>query len=115
MLTAISFMFFKVTTDAYLLKISKTHNKNQHSLLNLLITCISAISGPQILSVKCEYVFFFQNFQIIGLSNSSANCRLQAETLATGAKSQGHCLRVIQLLTGPSEVLASKYFSSGTL
>ena len=50
------------------------HNKNQTSLLNLLINCISTRSAPQItLSLKDEYTFRFSDFLIIGLCNSSAN------------------------------------------
>ena len=52
------FLSFKGTTQAYLLKISITHNKNVNPLLNLLINCISAKSAPQILSLNVEYTFF---------------------------------------------------------
>ena len=51
------FLSFKETTQAYLLKISITHNKNQTPLLNLLINGISAKSAAQILSLNIEYTF----------------------------------------------------------
>ena len=54
---------------------SITHNKNLNPLLNLLIYCISAKSAPQILSLNPELTFYFLNFLIIGLCNSSANCK----------------------------------------
>ena len=44
------FLSFKGTTQAYLLKISITHNP----LFNLLINYISAKSAPQILSLDPE-------------------------------------------------------------
>ena len=53
---------FKGTTQAYLLKISITYNKNLNPLLNLLINCISAKSAPQILSLDVEYTFLFFKF-----------------------------------------------------
>ena len=52
---------------------SITHNKNLNTLLSLLINCISARSGPQILSKKGGCTFLFLYFLIIGLCNSSAN------------------------------------------
>ena len=66
-------MSFKVITHAYLLKISITHNKKQIPLLNLLITCISARSAPQILPWNDECTWRPLNLLIIGSSNSSAN------------------------------------------
>ena len=56
----------------YLLKISITHNQKRIHLLNFLINCTSARSAPQILFIKGEGTFLFQNFLIIGLCNSSA-------------------------------------------
>ena len=55
--------------------ISITHNKKRIPVLNLLINCISVRSAPQILSIIDEYtfLFFFFNFLIIGLHNSSVN------------------------------------------
>ena len=53
------FLSFKGTTQAYLLKISITHNKNLIPLLYLLNNCISAKSAPQILSLNVEYTFLF--------------------------------------------------------
>ena len=50
------------------------HNKNRNPLFYLLISCISARSAPQVLSLKDEYTFRFSNFLVIGLCNSSANC-----------------------------------------
>ena len=61
------FLSFKGTTQAYLLKISITHNKNLNPLLNVLINYISAKSAPQILSLNAEYTFLFLNFLIMGL------------------------------------------------
>ena len=61
------FLSFNGTTQAYLLKISITHNKNLNPLLNLLNNCISAKSTPQILSLNDEYIFLFEKFLIIGL------------------------------------------------
>ena len=52
------FLSFKGITQAYLLKISITHNKNQNPLLNLLNNCKSAKSVPQILSLNEEYNSF---------------------------------------------------------
>ena len=60
------FLSFKGTTQAFLLKISITCNKNLNPLLNLLINCISAKSAPQILSLNVEYTFLFLNFLIMG-------------------------------------------------
>ena len=48
------FLSFKRITQAYLLKISTTHNKNLNPLLNLLNSYISARSAPQILSLNGE-------------------------------------------------------------
>ena len=56
------FSSFKGTAQEYLLKISITHNKNLHPLLNLLINCISAKSAPQILSLNVEYTIPFWIF-----------------------------------------------------
>ena len=56
------FLSFKGITEAYLLKISITHNKNLNPLLNLLNSCISAKSTPQILYLNEEYTFLFLNF-----------------------------------------------------
>ena len=61
------FLSFKGTTQAYLLKISITHNKNLNPLLNVLINYISAKSAPRILSLNAEYTFLFLNFLIMGL------------------------------------------------
>ena len=38
---------------------SITQNKNCNPLLNLLISCISARSAPQLLSIKDECTFHF--------------------------------------------------------
>ena len=62
-----------LSTHAYLLKISITHNKKRTLLLILLFDCISARSALQILSVKGECTFGLSNFLIIGLCNTSAN------------------------------------------
>ena len=61
------FLSFKGITQAYLLKISITHNKNLNPLLNLLNSCISAKSTPQILSLNEKYTFLLLNFLIIDL------------------------------------------------
>ena len=53
------FLSFNGTTQAYLLKISITHNKNVNSLLNLFVSCISAKSSPQILSLNAEQTALF--------------------------------------------------------
>ena len=53
-----------------------THNKKRIPLLNLLIDCISARSGPQVLSIKGECTFLFIKFSD-GLCNSSANSLFQ--------------------------------------
>ena len=63
----ITFLSFKGTTQAYLPKISITHNKNLIPLFYLLNNCISAKSAPQKLSLNVEYTFIFSNFLIIGL------------------------------------------------
>ena len=61
------FLSFKGVTQAYLLKLSITYNKNLNPLLNLLNNCIYAKSTPQILSLNKEYTFLLLNFLIIGL------------------------------------------------
>ena len=61
------FLSFKGTTQAYLLKITITHNKNLLPLLYLLNNYISAKSTPQILSLNVEYTFLFLNFLMMGL------------------------------------------------
>ena len=58
----------------YLLKISKTHNKNLNPLSNLPINGILERSATQILSLKVECDFLFLSFVIIGFCNSSHNC-----------------------------------------
>ena len=50
----IPFLSYKGTTQAYLLKILIKHSKNPNPLLNLLISCISTKSAPQILSLNPE-------------------------------------------------------------
>ena len=70
-------MFFKGITQAYLLWLSITHNKNLNPVLDLLINCISAKSAPQILSIKGDCTFLSLNVLIIGLCNSSANSLLE--------------------------------------
>ena len=62
----IPFLSFKGTTQAYLPKISITHNKDLIPLLYLLNNCMSAKSTPQILSLNAEYTFLFLNFVMIG-------------------------------------------------
>ena len=62
---------------------SKTHNKERIPLLYLLISCISARPESQVLSIKNECTFRFSNFLLTDLCNSSANCRIGSETLAT--------------------------------
>ena len=44
---------------------SITNNKNQNSLLDLLIDCMSAESAPKIMSLKDEYNLNFSNFLIL--------------------------------------------------
>ena len=66
-------MYFKGTSQTYLLKISITHNNKRIPSLNLFYNWISARLAPQILSVKVESTFRFSSFLIIGLCNSSAN------------------------------------------
>ena len=51
---------------------------------------MSAISTPQILSLKEEYIFCFSSFLIISFCNSCANCWFE----------------IILLLIAPLEVLA---------
>ena len=70
----IPFLSFKGTTQAYLLKISVTHNTNVIPLLYLLNNCKSAKSAPQILFLNAACTFLFLNFLIMGLWISSANC-----------------------------------------
>ena len=55
---------------------SITHNKNLNPLLNLLTSCISAKSAPQILSIKDECTFLFLSILIIGLCNPWADSLL---------------------------------------
>ena len=69
----ISFISFKGTTHAYLLKILLTYNEKRIRPLNLLINCISARSVPQLWSLKILFTFRFSNFPIIFLCNSLAN------------------------------------------
>ena len=52
-------------------------------------------SLARILSLKDEYTFHFSNFLTISLYHSSANCRIQSETLATRAKSKGRWFSII--------------------
>ena len=52
---------------------SITHNKNISPLLNLLISCISAKSAAQMLSIKGECSFLLLIFLIIGFCNSYGN------------------------------------------
>ena len=61
------FLSYKGTAEAYLLKISTTHNKNLIPLLYLLNNCISAKLAPQILPLNAACIFLFLNFLIIGL------------------------------------------------
>ena len=61
------FLTFKGITQAYLLKTSMIRNKNLNPLLNLLNSCISAKSTPQILFLNEEYTFLLSNYLIIGL------------------------------------------------
>ena len=59
------FLPFKGTTQAYLLKMSMTHDKNLVPLLYLLINCISARSVLQVLSFKkrnSSFSKFFNNW-----------------------------------------------------
>ena len=58
---------------AYLSKIATANNKKPIPLLNLSISCISARSGPQIFSIKGEFIYLFSSFLITGSCNSSAN------------------------------------------
>ena len=69
---------FKGATHLYLLKVSVTHNKNRILLLNLLINDISAISAPQILTLKDEGTFL-----ITALSNYLANSSFDIISLLT--------------------------------
>ena len=61
------FLYFKGTTQAYLLKISITHNKNLIPLLYLLKNYISAKSELQVLSLNATCTFLFSKFLIMGL------------------------------------------------
>ena len=61
----ITFLSFKGISHAFLLKISKAHNKKWIPLLHLLINCISARSAPHISYIKGECNFLFINFLII--------------------------------------------------
>ena len=61
------FLSFKEITQAYLLKISIPNNKTLNPLLNLLNSCISAKSTPQILSLNEGCTFLLLNVLIIGL------------------------------------------------
>lgn len=74
LINVIPFLTFKGTTDAFLLKISMTHNENRNPLLCLLIICISARSAPRIFSLKDQYTFRFPDFLINGFCNSFSNC-----------------------------------------
>ena len=67
------FLSFNWTTLVYLLKMLMIHNKNQN-LLYFYINCKSAITAPQILSLKDEYALRFSRFAITSLYNSIANC-----------------------------------------
>ena len=62
---------------------SITHNKNLTHLLNLLISCISPISSPQMLSLKGECTFLFLNFLITDMCNASANSLLEMISFST--------------------------------
>ena len=55
----------------FTLEISITHNKHRNAISYLLINCISAGSGYQILFLKDEYTLRFSNVLVIGLYNSS--------------------------------------------
>ena len=54
-----------------------THKKNLNALLNLLNNCVSAISAPQILSLKGECTFLLLNFPRISLCNYFATSFLK--------------------------------------
>ena len=69
------FLSFKGTTQAYLRKISITHNKNLNPLLNLLINCILAKTELQVLSLNLEKTVLSLKFLIIGLCSFSANSK----------------------------------------
>ena len=69
LVTVIPFLSFKGITQAYLLKISITHNKER--------------LAPQILSVKNDCTFLFLNFLIIVLYNSTANFLLKIFSFLT--------------------------------
>ena len=70
-------MFFTGITQAYLLWLSITPNKNLNPVFDLLIICISAKSAPQILSIKGDCTFLSLNILIIGLCNSFASSLLE--------------------------------------
>ena len=55
------FLSFKGTTQAYLLKISITHNKNLIPLLYLFNNYISGKSAPQILSLNDACTFLIMD------------------------------------------------------
>ena len=65
--------------------INNTYIKKQSPLLNLLITCISAISTPQILTIKDKCTFPLLIFLIIGLCNCSANSLLETISFLTAS------------------------------
>ena len=61
----ISYLSFKATTQAYLLKILITHNKNLNPLLNLFINCISANQPPKFVfesRINCSFFKFSNNW-----------------------------------------------------
>ena len=64
---AITFLSFKGTAHAYLLKLSMPHNKIPNSLLYLLINCMSSRKRSQTLSLKDLYFSFFKfsNSQLV--------------------------------------------------
>ena len=62
--------------------------------MDLLISCISARSAPQILSIKDECTFLFLHFLIIDLCNSSADSLLD----------------IIPFVTVPPEVFYQKIY-----
>ena len=76
-------MYFKGTSQTYLLKVSITHNNKRIPSLNLFYNWVSARLAPQILSVKVECTFRFSSFLIIGLCNSSANSWFEIISLLT--------------------------------
>ena len=62
---------------------SRRHDKNLNPWLNLLISCISAKSALQVLSIIGECTFLFSSFLIIGWCNSSANYLLELISVFT--------------------------------